>query len=125
MKSKIFKIASGLTAISLAVVRSAGANTGASGTFSVGAIVNLIVLVCAVIGLLWGIKVLSLVKGGLMSKGWQMFILGFGFLILAELVILAGKFHLAGVPDEIPAILYLLMAATWLAGINQTRKVLE
>ncbi len=125
MKSKIIRIGSGLVTISLFLAPTAGANTGSGGGFSISAIVNLVVLGCAVVGLFWGIKVMSLVKGGLLSKGWQMFVLGFGFLILAELMILVNRFQLAGVPEEVSTLLYLLMAATWLAGINHTRKVLE
>jgi hypothetical protein len=88
------------------------------------AIVHEILLIFAVISLVWAMKVLSLVRGGLMSKSWQMFVLGICFLICAQLIVISEQAGLLAVPGYVSSAIYLLMAFTWLLGIYQTRKVL-
>ena len=87
-------------------------------------IISVVVLFIAVACLVWSLKILTLVKGGLMSKSWQMFGLGFGFLIVAQLVSLGQVAQLFVIPDFITPAVYLLMVITWLYGLYQTRKVL-
>ncbi len=88
------------------------------------AIISLVILLCAVIGLAWALKILSLVRGGLMSKSWQMFGLGFGFLIVAQVLALGQDVQIFAIPHFIVSAIYLLMAIMWLIGLYQTRKVL-
>lgn len=92
--------------------------------YSTAAIINIVVLICAAICLIWAMKILTLVKGGLISKSWQMFVIGFCFLIGAQLTVIGGEIGLFIVPAYISTALYLLMTITWLAGLYQTRKVL-
>jgi hypothetical protein len=87
-------------------------------------IVTLVILLCSVVCLVWSFKVLSLVRGGLLSKSWQMFVLGFGFLLLAQVISLGQQIALINFPGFITTTFYLLMAVTWLVGIYQTRRVL-
>jgi len=102
----------------------ASAEVKAGGFFSVSSIFNIFLLAVAVACLIWGLQILSLVRGGLISKSWQMFILGFCFLILAQLLIVLQNIGLFAVSAIFTTILYLLMAVTWLVGLNNTRKVL-
>jgi hypothetical protein len=88
------------------------------------AIINVVIVLMAAACLIWALKILSLVKGGLMSKSWQMFGLGFGFLIIAQLVSLGQRAGLYVIPDFINPAIYLLMVVAWLYGLYQTRKVL-
>jgi hypothetical protein len=94
------------------------------GIYTISAIFNIVLLLCAIICLIWSLKILSLVRGGLISKSWQMFVLGFCFLILAQLLAVGEKAGLFVLPVYIGTVLYLMMAMTWLAGLYQTRKVL-
>jgi hypothetical protein len=84
----------------------------------------LILLACSVVGLLWALKVLSLVRGGLMSKSWQMFLLGFIFLGVAQIISLMVDINIVAFPEFVSTLFYMLMAGTWLVGLHQTRKVL-
>ncbi len=87
-------------------------------------VIHLVVLLIALVCLVWALKILSLVKGGLMSKSWQMFGLGFGILIIAQLVSLGTTVKVMTLPEYIIPSLYLVMAVLWLFGLYQTRKVL-
>lgn len=124
MKNKIIQIILSSGILSLFTVRTASANAGGEGFFSASAIFNLFLLVCAVLCLLAAVKILSLVRGGLLSKGWQMFVLGFASLVLAQVLIVSQKAHILPTPEFVTVILYLVMAGAWLAGLYQIRRVL-
>ena len=92
--------------------------------YSTSAIFNTVLLICALICLIWSLKILSLVRGGLISRSWQMFALGFSFLTLAQLMVVAESAGVFAVPTYVTTVLYLMMTFTWLIGLYQTRKVL-
>jgi len=92
--------------------------------YSTGSAISILVLLCAVICLVWSLKILSLVRGGLMSRSWQMFVVGFCFLTFAQLLTIGQQADMFALPGYIIAALYLVMAFTWLLGLYQTRKVL-
>lgn len=100
----------------------AALNTNA--IYSPTAIINLVLLVCAIICLAWAMKILSLVRGGLFSKSWQMFVIGFCFLVFAQLIVLGERTGLIELPGYFMTSAYLLMAFTWLIGLYHTRKIL-
>ena len=87
-------------------------------------ILDIAILLGALICLIWSAKVMSLLKGGLMSRSWQMFSLGFGFLLIAQIVNLGETVNLMALPGYVLAALYFLMVATWLFGLYQTKKIL-
>jgi hypothetical protein len=124
MKNKIRQTAIGAIALSLFVAQSASANTGGESFFSATGIFNFFLLVCAVMCLVWGLKVLSLVRGGLMSRSWQMFVLGFAALVLAQVFVVSHKAHILPIPEFVATMLYLVMGGTWLVGLFQIRKIL-
>lgn len=110
--------------LGLLAVSPASANTGSGGIFTASVFFNLVLLGGAVVGLLWALQILDLVKGGLMSKSWQMFLLGFVSLALAQLLVLIQRLNFVAIPDFVSSFFYVIMAGTWLAGLYQTRKVL-
>lgn len=118
------RILSGGLAAFIALTPAAYAGNGVEGGFTAVSILHLALLLCAIVGLIWAMKILSLVRGGLMSKSWQMILVGFICLCLAQAVALVSKLGFLAVPEIIVTLLYLSMAATWLAGLYQTRKVL-
>jgi len=92
--------------------------------YTTTSIFDITLLICAFICLLWSLRIMSLVRGGLMSKSWQMFVLGFGFLVIAQLIALGANAQLFLIPGYITTVLYLLMAVMWLAGLYRTRRIL-
>ena len=87
-------------------------------------LIDLALLLCVIICLFWAVKVISLVRGGLMAKGWQMFAAGFIVLLIARLLSIGESISLLQLPGYIFTALYLLMAFTWLLGLYRTKKVL-
>ena len=92
--------------------------------YSTASIFNLILLLCAIVCLVWSLKIMSLVRGGVLSRTWQMFGLGFGFLLLAQVLILGGRVNAFQLPGFMTTAFYVMMAITWLVGLYQTRKIL-
>lgn len=122
--NKVKNILSGLFIISLFSTPSAFARVDTTALYSTAGIADLILLLGIIICLFWSMKIMSLVRGGLMSKSWQMFTLGFLFLILARLLIISTSINLFVVPEYLSTIFYLLMTITWLIGIFQTKRIL-
>ena len=92
--------------------------------YSTSSIFNITLLICALICLMWSLKIMSLVRGGLMSKSWQMFVIGFGFLVIAQVFVIGENAQLFLLPGYIISVFYLLMAVMWLIGLYKTRRVL-
>ncbi len=124
MMKRFLYVVLAATAVNLVLTGSAEASVKAENLYSTGSIFNLVLLICSLICLIWSLKILSLVRGGLLSKSWQMFVLGFGFLLLAQLLLLMDSANLLSIPAFIATALYLLMGITWLVGLYQTRKIL-
>lgn len=122
--NKIKNILSGIFLISLVFAQSANAVVDTEALFTAAGIADLVLLLGIFICLFWSMNIMSLVRGGLMSKSWQMFTLGFIFLILARLVTIGASINLFVVPEYLSTILYLLMTVTWLIGIYQTKRIL-
>ncbi len=59
-----------------------------------------------------------------MSKSWQMFVLGFSFLVIAQLFVIGESAQLFLLPGYIISVLYLLMTIMWLIGLYKTRRIL-
>ena len=110
--------------VSLFTATSSYGALDAESIYSTASVFHIALLICAVICLIWALKILALVRGGLMSKSWQMFVVGFCFLIFAQLLAIGENAHLFYLPGYISTALYLIMTLTWLAGLYQTRKIL-
>ena len=62
-------------------------------------IFNLVVLVVAVVGLVGAFRVTDLVRGGLLLKSWQLFVVGFIVLALAQVAALLHAFEFVSIPS--------------------------
>ena len=122
--NKLKYIISGIFLINFLFAGTAHAAVNINALLSASGIADLVLLLCIFVCLFWSMKIMSLVRGGLMSKSWQMFTLGFLFLILARLMIISATINLFVVPEYVSTILYLLMTVTWLVGILQTKRIL-
>jgi len=108
----------------LLLSRTASASVNPAVFYTPTGILDIAILLGTLICLLWAAKVMSLVKGGLMSKSWQMFSLGFSFLLIARILAISETASLFAIPGYVLTALYLLMILTWLFGLYQTKKVL-
>jgi len=121
---KVSSIMMMMLALGLLAVKPAFAAFDVERISSTSAIINIVVLLFAVICLVWALKIMSLVRGGLISKSWQMFTLGFCFLIAAQILVVMQEAEFLILPGYFATSLYLVMTITWLMGLYQARKVL-
>ena len=87
-------------------------------------LVNSVILIGALACLVIAIKLFSLVKGGALARGWQMFVVSFVTLVAGQILILAEKFDLFALAFDVAGILYLATVVLWFVGLMQTRRVL-
>jgi len=88
-------------------------------------LLNLFILVFAVACVAGAVKVLALVRGGQLSKSWQLFLGGFGVLTLCELGILGNSFEIFSLPSFVVPAGLVLMSGLFFFGILETRRVLS
>ncbi len=87
-------------------------------------LLNMVVLGIVVGCAVGSVKVLTLIKGGYLSRSWQIFLSSFIVLALSELAILLNDFELVTIPNfAVPALLVLALGL-FLYGIFETKKVL-
>ena len=87
-------------------------------------LINAIILLGALACLIIAIRLFSLVKGGALARGWQMFVVSFVTLVAGQIFILAEKFGLFALAFDVAGILYLATVILWMVGLMQTRRVL-
>jgi len=87
-------------------------------------ILNILVLLAAIGCVVIGLKVVELVRGGQLSKVWQVFIGAFVVLILAEGVRLAATFELIALPDLVTPAMMVVSIGLFLYGLLETKRVL-
>ncbi|MCH9032511.1 MAG: hypothetical protein IIB00_09680 [candidate division Zixibacteria bacterium] len=85
---------------------------------------NEITLLVAIIAFFGGLKVYGLVRGGLLAKCWQMFLFGFGALILVQVLRLVNTLGLVEIPELLTSLLLGCMAVLWFLGMREARKAL-
>lgn len=85
---------------------------------------NVLILVFAVACLAAAVKVLALVRGGRLSKSWQLFAAGFAVLALCEIVLLGNSFEIITLPSFVVPAGLVLMSGLFLFGIIETKRVL-
>lgn len=91
---------------------------------SVPVMVNVVILIGAIACLAVAIKLFTLVKGGALAKGWQLWVVSFLTLAFGQVIVLAEKLAVFAVSIDIAGILYLATVVLWFMGLMQTRKVL-
>jgi hypothetical protein len=95
-----------------------------AGTGHIAVVVNLVILVGAVASLTVAFRLLGLVKGGALARGWQLWVISFGVLTFGQIIVLAEKLHLLAISFDLTGLCYLATVALWFFGLVQTRKVL-
>jgi len=86
---------------------------------------NILIFVFAVACAAAAVKVLALVRGGHLSKSWQLFLGGFTLLALCELAILVSSFEIITLPSFVVPAGLVLMSGLFLFGIIETKRVLS
>jgi len=120
MKHGVF---AGFLAVATVWPGTAQAGVGAVGGIPVA--LNLFILVGSIACLAGAVKLFVLVKGGALARGWQLLVISFITLTLAQVIVLAEKLGIMAVSFDIAALLYLATVGLWFWGLLQTRKVLE
>ena len=88
-------------------------------------LLNILILAFAVACLAAAIKVLALVRGGQLSKSWQLFAAGFAVLALCEMAVLGSSFEIIVLPSFVVPASLVLMSGLFLFGIIETKRVLS
>jgi hypothetical protein len=88
-------------------------------------IMNLVVMLLGVAGVVIGIQLLSSLRGGMMVKAWQIFVAGFGVLVLGQLSILLQTFEIASLPGWVSPGLMVLWAGTFFYGAFEAKRILS
>ena len=87
-------------------------------------LINILVLGIAVAGVRGAVKVLSLVRGGQLSRSWQYFVAAFAMLGLSQLAILGRAFEIINLPTFIVPACFAVMTGLFLLGIIETKRAL-
>ncbi|RME27851.1 MAG: hypothetical protein D6800_04565 [Candidatus Zixiibacteriota bacterium] len=88
-------------------------------------LMNLVIFVIAVVCLVFCLQVISLVRGGYLTKSWQFFLTGFVLLALSQLGRVLSSIEVFTAPDWVSPVLLILMTAAFLMGLLQTRRLLS
>lgn len=86
---------------------------------------NILVFLFACACLFLCSQVLGLVKGGQLSKSWQMFLLGFTLLALSQIASLLQTFEIMAVPGFVVPVMMVLMVGLFLYGMYETKRILS
>jgi hypothetical protein len=87
-------------------------------------ILNMAVLLIACAGLIVGVQLLGVLKGGQLSRAWQIFVAGFGVLALCQISILLQTFEILSMPVWVSPALAVLWAGVFFYAVFETRRVL-
>jgi len=88
-------------------------------------LLNILILGIAVAGVWGAFEVLSIVRGGELSKSWQFFTGGFAVLGLGQLATLTSAFELIVLPTFIVPTCLVVMTGLFLMGIIEAKRVLS
>ena len=88
-------------------------------------ILNILVFLFACACLYLCTQLLKLVKGGHLSKAWQVFMLSFLLLALSQIASLLDVFEVILLPNFVVPVLLTVMAGLFLYGIYETKRVLS
>lgn len=86
---------------------------------------NILVLVAAVVGAVGAFQVSQLVRGGLMSKSWQLFAAAFGVLFLGQLLALLEDLQVFAMPTVLIPVLWLIAFGLFCWAVYQTKRTLS
>jgi len=88
-------------------------------------LLNILILLFAGACLAVCLQLVSLVKGGLFSKIWHLFTVGFALLLLSQLASLLNVFEILLVPSFVVPALLAAMTGAFLFGAFEAKRVLS
>ncbi len=88
-------------------------------------ILSLVVFIVGIGCLLGSVKILSLLRGGLLFKSWQIFLTAFIVLVISQAANLVNDFEILLLPTFVVPALLLLTIGLFLVGVFETKKTLE
>lgn len=88
-------------------------------------LLNMVLLLGAAACFVFCLQVVSLVRGGFLSRGWQLFMAGFGFLALGQALRLLADLEIIVLPGWLVPAAMVLMAAAFLYGLLETKRSLS
>ena len=86
---------------------------------------SLFVLIIAGACLFGSFQVMGQVKGGYLSKSWQMFFSGFVFLAISQLASIASAMEFFSLPELFTPLMLLLMSGLFAYGVFSARNTLS
>ncbi|MCK4605915.1 MAG: hypothetical protein KAU35_01330 [candidate division Zixibacteria bacterium] len=106
----------------------AGAGSAQAANFAVikspPTLLNFLILIVAVVCMAGSLKVVELIRGGILSKSWQLFLGGFAVLTLAQLATLLNALEIVNLPSFVVPALLILMAGLFLYGVHEAKRTL-
>lgn len=118
---RIFSIAILLVVVAGATAQAANFAVITSPPTVLNAFILLIAIACAV----GSIKIFELVRGGQMSKSWQILILGFIIFAASQIVNLCVAFEIISLPAYVVPALVVVALGLFLHGIFETKRILS
>ena len=125
-QNRIGRLALLTGALTLAQNGTAAAATPNFGVLlTIPALVDQAILLVAIISIAVALRVHSLVKGGLLAKSWQLFVVGMLCLAIGQIFGLAGALGYFTPPEALRPSILLCMAALWMIGAMKARSALS
>jgi hypothetical protein len=87
-------------------------------------LMSLVILGLAVAGVVFGIQLLRVVKGGFLSRAWQVFVACFALLAISQLTSLIRATEIAAIPIWVPQLLMVLWAGSFFYAVFETKRAL-
>jgi len=88
-------------------------------------LLNLAVLLLAAAGVVVGLQLLKVMKGGFLCRAWQVLVAGFGVLVLGQASILVQTFEIAALPVWVTPALTVIWAGIFFYGVFETKRILS
>ena len=87
-------------------------------------ILNLVVLVIACLATMVCVQISGAVKGGQLSRAWQMFMIGFGVLALSQVAMLLNTLEIIVLPLWIAPLLMAVCLGLLAYGVFEAKRIL-
>ena len=85
---------------------------------------SLVVLGLSVAAIVVGFQLLKVIRGGYLSRAWQIFIAGFGVLAIGQILALVRATEIAAIPVWVVSAMTAISAGVFFYGVFETKKVL-
>lgn len=113
-----------LTAVLLPLLSNNAMAATAANFGQIPVLINIVILAGAIASLAVALRLLSLVRGGALAKGWHLWVISFVSLALGQILVLADKLNFFALSFDVAGVFHLLTVVLWFMGLVQTRRVL-